>query len=159
MTLVDLMTTLGAAALVLTLGVPSFRGLQADMQRTQVRYALMGSFSLARAEAIRRGVPVTICPSADGLTCSKDSATNWSGGWLVAVNEGGTDQVLDRVRFAEPTFSLQADASIARGVTFQSSGFPSSNGIFSYRDDTTNWEVRLIPIGRLEAASSLPPSS
>lgn len=153
------MTTLSAAALALTLGVPSFREWQADMQRTQVRYALMGSFSLARAEAIRRGVPVTVCPSGDGLTCSKDSVTNWSDGWLVAINAGGMTQVLERVRFGQPSFKLHADASIASGVTFQSSGFPGSNGIFSYRDDAADWEVRLIPIGRLEAASSLPPSS
>jgi type IV fimbrial biogenesis protein FimT len=149
-TLVELSTTLAAAAIVMTLGVPAFRGLHSDMHSSQVRSDLMASFALARSEAIRRGVAVSVCPSADGATCAKRSATDWSTGWIVKPNEGEPAQVLAATRFDEPPFSLAAAPALSDGVTFSSAGLPSSTGTLSYSDATTRSVFRLLPIGRLE---------
>jgi type IV fimbrial biogenesis protein FimT len=158
-TLVELMATLSAAAVALTLGFPSFRGLQADMQRTQVRYALTASFTLARSEAARRGVPVTVCPSLDGITCSPDSGLDWSRGWIVKINHGGEPKVLDAARFRNDSFAVAADGEIARGVTFKSSGVPSATGAFLYRDDKATCQLRLSPLGRIEVLATNPACS
>lgn len=146
-TLVELMATLGAAALALTLGVPSFHGLHADMQRTQVRYALAASFALARSEAIRRGAAVSLCPSADGATCAGGQATDWSTGWIVSAAGG---QVIEGTRLDQASASLTADQSLSGGVTFSGIGLPSATGALTYSDATTRAVYRLIPIGRLE---------
>lgn len=157
LTLIELTSTLAAATLVLTLGVPAFRGLQSDIRGTSVRTALTASFALARSEAIRRGVPVSVCPSADGATCASGSASDWATGWIVSTPANADQEVLDRVRFDQARFTLGVDDAIARGVTFQASGSPGANGLFSYRDEGTHWGLRLIPIGRLEPLADSPP--
>jgi len=155
-TLLELMTTLSAAALVLALGVPSFQGIQADMQRTQVSYALMGSFSLARSEAVRRGVPVTVCPSFDGATCSFVSGLDWSSGWIVTTSERDDPQLLHTSHFQGDSFALRADSNIGRAVTFASNGIPRAAGSFVYDDGQETCQLRLIPLGRLEPDQSNP---
>lgn len=155
-TLVELMTTLTAAALALTLGVPSFRGLQANMQRTQFRYALTASFALARSEAVRRGVPITVCPSSDGATCSSRQTLDWSRGWIVAINIVGAPKVIDAARFDNDAFAVTVDSEIGRGITFGSTGVPSATGTFLYRDGNVTCQLRLIPLGRIETIASDP---
>lgn len=83
-TLVELMVVVAVAAIVLTLGVPSFYTLiQNNRATTQVNDLVM-ALSLARSEAVRRGVPVSLCASQDQATCS--GGTDWQVGWLVFVD-------------------------------------------------------------------------
>jgi type IV fimbrial biogenesis protein FimT len=80
-TLVELMVVLALAAVVLVLGVPTFSDV---IERTSLATAtnmLVGSMNAARSEAITRRVPVVICASSDGGTCSGDD--DWSSGWII----------------------------------------------------------------------------
>ncbi len=43
--------------------------------------AFVGDLKYARSEAVTRGHPVSVCPSADGITCVEDDA--WHRGWIV----------------------------------------------------------------------------
>lgn len=158
MTLVDLLASLGAVTLALALGVPSFHALQTGIQRNQAQYALIGSFNLARAEAVRRGIPVTLCRSTDGVTCTKGPSSNWSAGWLVVVDSGTEPEILEKVRFDQPLFSLTAEGSLARGVTFLPNGIPDSAGAFRYHDRSIDTRLHLSPIGRLEVLEGEPES-
>lgn len=143
----ELSTTLAAAAIVMTLGVPTFRGLHSDMHSSQVRSDLIASFALARSEAIRRGVAVTVCPSADGSTCATATSGDWSRGWIVVTPDS---QIIEVSHFDRPAFSLATDHSMAAGVSFSSLGSPSATGTLTYSDDVGTCTLRLIPIGRLE---------
>jgi type IV fimbrial biogenesis protein FimT len=150
-TLVDLSTTLASAALILTLGVPTFRALQTDRQLSQVTSSLTGSFALARSEAVRRGAKVRVCPSTDGATCKSAAQGDWSTGWIVTVTEGSQGHVIDFTHPSEaPAFALAADAILAEGVTFTSAGLPSDTGSLTYSDDRNRSVFRLTPIGRLD---------
>ena len=80
-TLVELLVVLGLAAIATTLAVPTFRDLGANVRRDAVVEELRASLLLARTEAVSRGVPVVVCPSADGRACRAEPA--WSRGWLV----------------------------------------------------------------------------
>ncbi len=161
-TLIELMTTLSVAAVVLTLGVPSFRGIQLSMQRAQVSSSLTASFTLARSEAARRAVSVTVCPSSNGTSCAGDPGTDWKSGWIVftdvdsdgAVDSG--DERLDTVRFERPVFKLDAANALGSRITFASSGFPASTGTFTYEDDQMTCGLRLSPVGRVEKDSNDP---
>jgi type IV fimbrial biogenesis protein FimT len=83
-TLLELMLTIAVAAVVLTLGLPSFSALKArNAQRVEIN-ALFHAVHLARKGSIMRKQVVSLCPSADGSACNPGS--DWSGGFLVFEN-------------------------------------------------------------------------
>ncbi len=88
---------------------------------TKVRLAGHGQFvletlRLARVEAVTREMPVSVCASTDGTTCT---GTSWEQGWLVFADEGspgiidGNDSVLRSVRAYEGGVTL--DVTITKG--------------------------------------------
>ncbi len=82
--LLELLMTIAVAALILTLGLPSFGALKArNAQRVELD-ALFHAVHLARKASIMRKQTVSLCPSADGTTCSP--GRDWSGGFLVFEN-------------------------------------------------------------------------
>jgi type IV fimbrial biogenesis protein FimT len=159
--LVELMTTVGIAAIALTLGVPAFTGVHSGMQRTQASMELIASFRLARSEAARRGVSITICPSGDGLACSTDPAPSWSAGWMVFTDlnensrvDSATDTIVYTARFGQGSFSLTSDTAIAKGVLFSGSGFPKATGRYTYCDKTGALNLDLSYVGRIEQVAT-----
>jgi len=87
-TLIELMVTLAVAAILLTMGVPSFRATVENNRLTAAANELVGALNLARSEAIKRGVRVTVCKSSDGATCT--TSGNWEQGWIV-FTDGNND--------------------------------------------------------------------
>lgn len=91
MTLIELMIVLAVMAVLLALAVPSF----VDMtQRNRVASEIngfVGDLQFARAEAIKKGFPITICASdAAGAACS---GTTWQNGWIVFDDPNGNKTV------------------------------------------------------------------
>lgn len=82
--LYELVMTLALAALILTIGLPSFGSLVADKRLRAETDALFHAFHLARKSSIARRRAVSLCPSADGATCSPGA--DWSAGWIVFGN-------------------------------------------------------------------------
>jgi type IV fimbrial biogenesis protein FimT len=86
-TLVEIVIALAIGALLLALGGVTVQSwLPRYHQRNEVQ-ALLEAMQLARAEALKRGQQVNLCPSADGATC--DPAGRWDLGWLVFADEDG----------------------------------------------------------------------
>lgn len=78
-TLIELIVTLAVAAIILTIGVPSFQeALQNNRRTTQVN-EIIGAFNIARSEAIKRGMKVTMCKSADSATCDTTACSVTTG--------------------------------------------------------------------------------
>jgi len=92
-TLVEMMITVVVASVVLTLGVPSFRSLIQSNRIAAQSNDLMTALHLARSEAVKRGLSVSVCASADGQTCS--SVVDWSTGWIVFTDASGVAGVVD----------------------------------------------------------------
>jgi type IV fimbrial biogenesis protein FimT len=126
-TLAELLIVLGLAAVVAAFATPTFRELGANVRRDALVEELRASLLLARAEAIARGVPVVVCPSADGRACRTEPA--WSRGWLVRARQAGPDPgapVLSGVRNDAPLYvhgtrvavEFQPTASAATTATF-----------------------------------------
>lgn len=80
-TLIELMVTIAIAAIVLTMGVPSFLSLIQNNRMITVTNDFVTDLNLARSEAIKRSSRVTLCKSADGATCIQEG--DWSQGWIV----------------------------------------------------------------------------
>lgn len=93
-TLIELMVVVSLIAITMSFAVPSFQGFL-DRARTDGAAAeLAGLLSLARSEAIRRNVPVTVCraTAANSTTCAQDSQADWSGRWIL-FQDTNNDQV------------------------------------------------------------------
>lgn len=69
-TLIELMITLAIAAIVMTIGVPSFQETIRQNRLTTGVNNFVTALNLTRSEAIRRGTRVTLCKSADSTSCA-----------------------------------------------------------------------------------------
>ena len=80
-TLVELAVTLAVAAILLALATPSFAELLRRNRLAAANNELVTALNVARAEALRRGRPVSICASADQRSCAGNA--DWGTGWVV----------------------------------------------------------------------------
>ena len=92
LTLVELMVTLAVAIIILAVGMPLFTNVVANNRATSEANLFLSGFKLARSEAIKRAVDVSVCaiadPNADPLSCGGDTA-DWANGLLVFVDADG----------------------------------------------------------------------
>ncbi|POR11794.1 GspH/FimT family pseudopilin [Diaphorobacter sp. LR2014-1] len=93
-TLIEIMVVIAITAILLLIGIPSMRAMAERNAVAGHVNALVGSITLARAEAIKRNTPVVICRStnaetADPPTCAS-SGTGWQSGWIVFMERSGT---------------------------------------------------------------------
>lgn len=89
-TLYELLTTLAVVAVLTVLATPSLVDLwtRANVQRSL--HTMSTSLALARIDAVTRGHPATLCPSAGGGACS--GGTDWSSGWILYRDRNRKDQ-------------------------------------------------------------------
>jgi type IV fimbrial biogenesis protein FimT len=83
-TLTELMVVTAIVAILLSIGVPSYRYITNSYRMSSEVNGLLGDLMYARSEALKEGQPVTTCASVDGLTCS--GTTAWNTGWIVFSN-------------------------------------------------------------------------
>ncbi len=81
LTLIELAVTLVIAVLVSTFAIPTWRHWIAKQQLANRAQTLATALERARTEAIRRGVRVNLCKSADATTCADEG--DWSRGWII----------------------------------------------------------------------------
>jgi len=109
-TLIELMVTLAVAAIILTVGVPSFVSMTRDNSLITQTNELVADINLARSEAVKRGTRVVLCrsanPAAATPTCG-GNANTWTTGWLMFAdtNRTGTYVAADDtlIRIGQPT--------------------------------------------------------
>jgi len=157
-TLIELMSALAVLATLLVVGVPQLKVYFQGNRMVTNTNDMIASLGLARSEAIRRGIRVSMCKSsnADSATPTCDTTANWQDGWIVFVEdstgagggtigdyESGSSDVLVRAHPAAKgslvTITPQ-DSSIDNYVSFTSRGLPklanggSQSGVFSICD-------------------------
>jgi type IV fimbrial biogenesis protein FimT len=125
----------GIVALLLAIGVPSFRYVTASNRATTEINGLLSDLQFARAEAIREGQQIDVCATTTGSSCVT-SGTTWNTGWLVM---SGTSILRIQPAFTSSD-TLQSDNSIKK-VSFSREGFawglPSAI-TFTLHDSTSN---------------------
>jgi type IV fimbrial biogenesis protein FimT len=87
-TLLELMTAVAVTAILLTIGVPSFTSIMRNNQIAAQSANLVQALNLARSEAIKRGIRVSVCPAAAGGNACVATPT-WSNGWVVFTDDFG----------------------------------------------------------------------
>ena len=79
-TLIELMVTIALTAIILTQAVPSFNALVQNNRLISEKNEFISALNLARSEALKRGVRVTVCASDDQTTCNTNK---WEKGWII----------------------------------------------------------------------------
>jgi type IV fimbrial biogenesis protein FimT len=129
-TLIELIMTITVAAILLAIGVPSFKYVTSANRASSEINALLGDMQFARGEAIKEGQTITICAAANGVPPCLGT-TAWQTGWIVFSDVagngvfGGTDVQLKMQKTFSSTDTLTADNGIT-SVTFSREGFTSS---------------------------------
>lgn len=79
-TLIEMMIVLVIAAILLAVGVPSFRALIQNQRMTTTVNDFFAAVNLTRSEALQRGVQVRLVPA-------DDDGSDWTQGWIVFVDD------------------------------------------------------------------------
>jgi len=85
-TLAELLIAIALMAIVTALAAPSFKEAMLNSRRASEVNTLLRALHLARAEAIKRAVPMAVCKSNSGWQCTPDTGT-WSDGYIVFSND------------------------------------------------------------------------
>lgn len=117
-TLIELMVTIAVIALVAAVAAPSMVTLLNSNRLSSSAGELAAALQLARAEAIRRSAPVTVCGSADGATCANGAA--WAD-WIV-LGTNNMDAGLEVIRSGSINNNNLQVRGPAAGVVFGSAG-------------------------------------
>lgn len=88
-TLIELMVTIGILAIVLSVGIPSYRGIVMDNRLASQANLFATSIKLARSNAVKFQRNATVCASAnfDAAVPTCSASTDWSSGWIVWVDK------------------------------------------------------------------------
>lgn len=81
-TLIELLIGLVVLAILLATAIPAFRTFVQNNRLDAEANEFVAAAQLARAEAIKRGVDVTICSSSTGTSCGG----GYRDGWIVIVD-------------------------------------------------------------------------
>jgi type IV fimbrial biogenesis protein FimT len=85
-TLLEFLVTIAVLAVIVSIGVPNFRDFVRNSRMSAAANDIITDFNLARSEAVKRRVPVTLCKSQDGAACDADD-TDPFGRWIVFVDD------------------------------------------------------------------------
>lgn len=140
-TMVELMVTVGVAAVLAATAVPSMRSFVRVSQVRTAANELAVALATARSEAVKRGNPVTVCKSADVTLaqplCTGSTAVPWRQGWIMFVDHdqdgvidtsGSLPDVRLRVGAADGRLTVQADTNFARYVSYLPNGVSVGSG-------------------------------
>lgn len=83
-TLVELLVTVAIAGILLAVAAPNFTNLISSNHTENAVQRLANSLAYARSEAVTQSTIVTVCASANGLTCSNNN--DWASAWVTHVS-------------------------------------------------------------------------
>jgi type IV fimbrial biogenesis protein FimT len=128
-TLFELLVVIAIAAILLSLGAPSFSDFRRNARLTGAANDLLAAANLARTEAIKRQVPVSICPTAPGAdaVCSGVKYTSW----ITFIDEDGNclrTEGEELIRADGPVDNTINSPSDGSCVSFGANGFARAAG-------------------------------
>lgn len=93
LTLVELMLVVALLGTLTVVAVPGFQSLQQQTQMRSEATRLLAALNLARSEAVRRNLPVSLCPSGYAVSGVLSCDGDYSTGWIVFSNPGRSAEV------------------------------------------------------------------
>lgn len=160
-TLLEAMIVVSIISILVVLGVPSFQGLMASRTVQSHVDDLAGSIRLARAEALKRGIPVTVCRTANpnAATPACAAGADWMTGWIVFAdrNPRGTVDANDTLIRVQQAYG-NSGGIVRTGtaaITFTASGIsPGADGNFLLRPKLPTTSSNYVPRSRRVCVSN-----
>lgn len=90
-TLLELLTTITIAGVLISVAVPAMSGFIQKSKMTTYANELVSAIHIARSEAIKRNVVSCICPTADATIAAPAcvASDNWESGWISFTDTDG----------------------------------------------------------------------
>lgn len=134
-TLLELLTAIAVLAVLLTTGLPSFAATSHRSCVVGRANSLLSELLLARSEAMKRGRAVSVCKSADGVTCNRNASAAWGSGLVVFADDdgSGTRSSTERILKVDVPTTNCSDITANRYInyiSFDSAGKANVNGSF-----------------------------
>lgn len=85
-TLIELMITIAVFAIIVGIAIPSFNNQIRNNRSLTFGEEFATALNFARSEAVKRGQPVSLCPSNAAQT---DCGDDWTQGWLAVLDSNG----------------------------------------------------------------------
>ena len=150
-TLPEMLVTLAIAIILISMTAPSMQSLIVSQRVTSATREVFGALLLARSEAVKQQRSVSLCSTADGISCDQNN-TGWQRGWLI-FTDADSDGLLEngdqliRSKEAQPE---QITISWNRGfsVTFNSRGQTGTAGTFEICGDDNAKAIIISLTGR-----------
>lgn len=92
-TLIELMLAVAVLSILVGIGVPAYNDTIRNNQISATGADLITALTLARNEAMKRSLRVSVCASANQTSCA--ASTDWSNGWIVFSDDFGTAGVIE----------------------------------------------------------------
>jgi type IV fimbrial biogenesis protein FimT len=130
-TLVELATVMTIVAILIAIGVPSYRYVTTSNRVSAEVNGLMGDLQFARSEALKEGQTVSVCiSSTDGKSCVTGT-NSWENGWIVFSDPTGNATVDGNstiLRVQKQFSSKDTFQDNIHAVTFNREGFATNLG-------------------------------
>lgn len=127
-TLIELMVTVALVAILLAIGIPSFKAVISANRLSAAANEMVASVQQARIEAIRRNAQTVMCRTTDGATCATGTAS-WSQ-WLTFVDLNGdrapnaaTNELLRVSEVRAPVEITSSGNILSNRIIFRADGF------------------------------------
>jgi type IV fimbrial biogenesis protein FimT len=155
-TLIELMVVVAMVAILMAVAVPSFRDATERNRVSAQINTFVSDLQLARSEAIKRGLAVSLCASSDGGSCL--TSNTWNTGWIMFVDPAtsgsrtsASTQPLIKIRAGWTTTETFAAISPtpSNAITYNRDGFVAS-GVVTMVMRTTpsrNVSTKCVDIG------------
>jgi type IV fimbrial biogenesis protein FimT len=158
-TLLELMTAVAIAAVLLVVALPNYQQMVKNNCLTTDANSLVTSLQQARSEAVKRSTTTTLTATNAG-----NASNEWGLGWKVTIDEdrngNGTldagedydgDGVLSNSALVREvsltcTATTVDEPANTTSITYDSSGFPSTSAKFNVCDDRTGETGRQVSI-------------
>lgn len=152
-TLIEMLTVMTISAILVAMAIPSFAWINARTRAANASNSLLASFEMARSEAIRRNMQVSVCrvedPTIAQPVCSSAAVNgiagnDWGTGWVVFAKTsggaaagtfevgglGGDDTVLRVEQFVLPaaTRSILESSAAPQFYSFRGDGMSLGSG-------------------------------
>ena len=127
LTLLESLIALSILGIVAATALPTWERFIAKSALDGAYELFLNHVLLARSEAIKRGAPVTLCPSRDDRHCLDDHRA-WGQGLILFANPyfhenpPSAEQIIARYKPADPDIMIATSSSHRNRLTFLPSG-------------------------------------
>jgi type IV fimbrial biogenesis protein FimT len=160
----ELIVTMSIVAILLAIGIPSFKYVTASNRITTEVNGLLGDMQYARTLAIKQGLPVTVCVSSNQTTCDGGGISTWQNGWIVFLDSNSNQQVdppneavvRTQSKFSSTDTFLPAAGNFT-AITFNREGYAATGNVNTVSlelhdsNNTQAWTrcLEISPVGML----------